>query len=145
MEPILCHVWIRFGSWAIREWVELSYNFEGWRFPLPNMAWCGPFRPDRLRLNFSLYLGNGIQLLGNATLSSYSVNLDGSDLPLDGTTPMSPSKPDGVLIEIGGLKDDKHTITLTAHIPQTQTPRNSSMLVFDKAIIRTGLGNAAIK
>jgi len=55
-------------------------------------------------------------------------------LPPNSTT----SKPDGVLVDIDGLKDDKHTVTLTAHIPH-----NSSMLVFEKAIIRTG--NASIK
>lgn len=124
-----------------------SYHITSKNGAFLSLTWHGavPFAPTGRSwlISHYIYLGTGIQLLGNATLSSYSVKLDGSDLPPNGTTPVSPSKPDGILADIDGLKDDKHTITLTVQIPQTQTPHNSSMLVFEKAVIKTG--NAANK
>ncbi|KAF8971212.1 hypothetical protein BDZ97DRAFT_1914217 [Flammula alnicola] len=73
--------------------------------------------------------GTGITLMGNATQASYAITVDGTLIP------PSPVPSDNVLTNIQGLNDSVHNITLTAQIPQGQNPPNSSMLVFDKAVI----------
>ncbi|KDR67573.1 hypothetical protein GALMADRAFT_130366 [Galerina marginata CBS 339.88] len=73
--------------------------------------------------------GTGIQLLGNVTLASYALTVDGESVP----TPVEQDT--NILANIQGLEDDTHNITLTARIPPGQNPPNSSMLVFDTAII----------
>ncbi|KAF8149484.1 hypothetical protein B0H34DRAFT_802469 [Crassisporium funariophilum] len=72
--------------------------------------------------------GTGIHLLGNATSASYSITLDGQPF-----TPAAPS--DNRLATIDGLEDAPHSVTLTAKIPSGQDPINSSMIVFDQAVI----------
>ncbi|KAF8800211.1 hypothetical protein BYT27DRAFT_7200394 [Phlegmacium glaucopus] len=72
--------------------------------------------------------GTGIQLFGNATFASYSITLDGAPF-----TPAATS--DGVLANIDGLADAPHIVVLTAETPAVQDPPDSSMLVFEKAII----------
>lgn len=82
-------------------------------------------------------LGNGIQLFGNTTLASYSITLDGTSSPLNNNF-SSFSNSSGILVDITNLQDGAHNITLTARMPQDlPSPPNSSMLVFDKAIIKS--------
>ncbi|KAH9484874.1 hypothetical protein JR316_0001776 [Psilocybe cubensis] len=76
--------------------------------------------------------GTGIQLQGNVTLASYSVTIDGQSVSVNTDSTQTGSN---VLVNMQGLEDVAHNITLTAQIPQGQNPPNSSMLVFDKAII----------
>ncbi|KJA27599.1 hypothetical protein HYPSUDRAFT_51655 [Hypholoma sublateritium FD-334 SS-4] len=72
--------------------------------------------------------GTGITLMGNATQANYSITLDGQLLS-------SPTTADNVLADIQSLNDTLHTVQLTAQISQSQNPPNSSMLVFDQAIL----------
>lgn len=72
--------------------------------------------------------GTGIQLWGNATAASYSITLDGAPFA-------APDPSDNLLANIEGLSNAPHAVALTAVIPALQNPPNSSMLVFDKAII----------
>ncbi|PPQ89465.1 hypothetical protein CVT25_011991 [Psilocybe cyanescens] len=75
--------------------------------------------------------GTGIQLQGNVTQASYSVIIDGRSVSMDPDAQAGGS----ILVNIEGLEDATHNITLTAQIPPGQNPPNSSMLVFDKAVI----------
>ncbi|KAF4620281.1 hypothetical protein D9613_000204 [Agrocybe pediades] len=83
---------------------------------------------DGASLGFQ-WRGTGIQLAGNVTFASYEVMVDGQSIP------SSPSSDGTTLLNVTGLPDALHNITLTAHISPGQNPANSSMLVFDKAII----------
>lgn len=66
--------------------------------------------------------------MGNATQANYSITLDGQLLS-------DPVTADNVLADIQSLNDTMHTVQLTAQISQSQNPPNSSMLVFDQAIL----------
>lgn len=88
----------------------------------------------------NIITGNGIQLIGNATLSSYAITLDGADVSSNAT-----SLPNRTLVDIWDLPEGDHTITLTARTPQNQIPLNSSMLVFDEAVVRTSPQGATAK
>lgn len=81
-------------------------------------------------------IGNGIQLFGNTTLASYSITLDGTE-PHSNNHSSSFSNFSGILVDINDLQDGPHNITLTARLPQDLSPPNSSMLVFDKAVIKS--------
>jgi hypothetical protein len=73
--------------------------------------------------------GTGLQLYGNATLASYSITLDGAPF-----TPPATSD-NNVLVTITDLPDVPHAVTLTALIPEEQTPPNSSLVVFESAVL----------
>jgi hypothetical protein len=81
-------------------------------------------------------VGYGIQLFGNTTLASYSITLDGAESHSNNHI-SSFSNFSGILVDINDLQDGPHNITLTARVPQDLSPSNSSMLVFDKAIIKS--------
>ncbi|PPR01256.1 hypothetical protein CVT24_006020 [Panaeolus cyanescens] len=72
--------------------------------------------------------GTGIQLLGNATLASYLITIDGQN-----ATPR-PDVSQNILTSIDGLEDTSHTVTLIAQT-QPESTDTSSMLVFDKAVL----------
>lgn len=76
--------------------------------------------------------------MGNATQANYSIMLDGQLLP-------SPTTADNVLANIQSLNDTVHTVQLTVQISQSQNPPNSSMLVFDQAILFSSPLNVANK
>ena len=86
-----------------------------------------------------LFAGNGIRLLGNTTSCSFSITLDGADFKPN-ATPLSNS----TLVDIPDLQYGVHTLVLTTRI-QGQIPRNSSLLMFDGAVIRTTAPGASPK
>ncbi|EDR11612.1 uncharacterized protein LACBIDRAFT_324293 [Laccaria bicolor S238N-H82] len=80
--------------------------------------------------------GTGIQLQGNATNASYSLLLDGAAIKPDVV-----DYSNSILATIQGLPDVEHTISLTTQIPSSQDPPNSSIVVFDRAIIISTITN----
>ncbi|PPR04378.1 hypothetical protein CVT26_004215 [Gymnopilus dilepis] len=76
------------------------------------------------------FRGTGIELRGNVTLASYAVSVDGQVM-----SPPASTSQNNVLANIQNLQDGAHNVTLTAKIPQGQNPPNSSMLVFERALI----------
>lgn len=80
--------------------------------------------------------GTGIQLQGNATNASYSLLLDGAAIKPEVVDPSN-----SILATIQGLPDAEHTISLTTQIPGNQNPPNSSIVVFDRAIIISTITN----
>jgi hypothetical protein len=75
-------------------------------------------------------------LQGNATNASYSLLLDGAAIEPEVFDPSN-----SILATIQGLKDAEHTISLTTQIPGNQDPPNSSIVVFDRAIIISTITN----
>lgn len=73
--------------------------------------------------------GTNIQLQGNTTDADYTVELDGETLEI---TRADLAR--NVLATIQDLPNALHTISITARIPQDQTPQ-SSMVRFDQAIV----------
>lgn len=90
---------------------------------------CHPFSAKKK-------LGTGIQLQGNATNASYSLILDGAAIE-----PEVVDFSNSILATIQGLPDAEHTISLTTQIPSNQDPPNSSIVVFDRAIIISTITN----
>lgn len=80
--------------------------------------------------------GTGIQLQGNATNASYSLLLDGAAVK-----PEVFDTSNSILATIQGLPDAEHTISLTTQIPGNQDSLNSSIVVFDRAIIISTITN----
>ena len=62
-------------------------------------------------------------------MASYSITLDGAPF-----TPAATSD-NNVLVTITDLPDVTHAVTLTALIPAGQDPPNSSMVVFESAVL----------
>jgi len=92
------------------------------------MAWYVVTIARVRHTHHNLPAGTAIELWGNATSANYSVILDG--------LPVSVGPPVGnVLASLQDLQDTPHTVVLRAQIPNTQNPPNSSMLVFDKAVV----------
>ncbi|TFK44161.1 hypothetical protein BDQ12DRAFT_708173 [Crucibulum laeve] len=75
--------------------------------------------------------GTGIQLLGNATKASYTITLDGAPQAQSNITDLS----NNILATFQNLPEAPHTLSLTASTSNTENPPNSSMLVFDKALV----------
>jgi len=73
--------------------------------------------------------GTGIQLYGNATSASYSITLDGAPYSAAATSD------NNLLVSITNLPDAPHAVTLTATIPEPQNPPNSSLVVFENAVL----------
>ncbi|KAJ7282964.1 hypothetical protein C8J57DRAFT_55731 [Mycena rebaudengoi] len=71
--------------------------------------------------------GTGIQLLGNVTRSTYTLEIDGK--ATDASSSADPAK--NILATINDLADTNHTLSLTMHTNQQEDP----LIKFDKAII----------
>ena len=52
---------------------------------------------------------------------------------------------DNMLANLEDLPDASHTVVLTAQILESQSPPNSSMLVFDRAVIASSPNPASSK
>lgn len=74
--------------------------------------------------------GTTIQLQGNVTDASYTVELDGQAVPVKDVENLSQN----VLATFEGLSNTPHTASITARIPGDKRTE-SSLVVFDQAII----------
>jgi hypothetical protein len=126
--------------------IGTSYHITSMDGASISMKWHGTslFGDARWKYIHLRGLGNGIQLFGNTTLASYSITLDGTDSHLNNHS-SSFSNYSGILVDINDLQDGPHNITLTARMPRNLSPPNSSMLVFDKAVIKLWPDTASFK
>ncbi|TRM69372.1 hypothetical protein BD626DRAFT_473852 [Schizophyllum amplum] len=74
--------------------------------------------------------GTGIQLVGNATQASYTIALDGDNIP---SASRRADFANDVLVTLDNLQDTEHTLTLTADIPSADP--DGSFVVFRRALI----------
>lgn len=75
------------------------------------------------------WIGTGIQLHGNVTNASYSINLDGTDVGNPNANIAA-----NVLATLLGLPNERHTLTLRTQIPGSDT---GSSLAFGRAIVQS--------
>ncbi|KAF9446217.1 hypothetical protein P691DRAFT_674052 [Macrolepiota fuliginosa MF-IS2] len=79
--------------------------------------------------------GTSIQLFGNTTSqATFALTLDGASVQPNQNQTNSTLN---LLASLDGLPNTNHSLTLTAHTPEVQDPPDSSLLVFDKAVITT--------